>query len=125
MASLSPSQAKGQWAETLACQYLQDHQLTYVTRNYRCRWGEIDLIMRDQTTLVFVEVRYRKNTAHGHALETIHQHKQRKLIRAATHYLMSLHQYDKVPCRFDVVGVHLVTEHPQFHWVKHAFYLPE
>jgi len=61
----------GQQTEQLACEYLQKHRLKLVTKNYRCSRGEIDLIMRDQHSLVFVEVRYRKNINFGTPAESI------------------------------------------------------
>jgi putative endonuclease len=121
MANPNP-QAKGRWAETIACQYLENQQLTCVLRNYRCRYGEIDLIMRDNAILVFVEVRYRRQTSYGTPMETIQYYKQQKIYRAATHYLINTAQYDKVSSRFDVVGIQMAGTTPQINWIQHAFY---
>ena len=70
----------GQQAELLACQYLQQYKLKLITKNYHCRRGEIDLIMQDKKTLVFIEVRYRKNDRFGSALESVNYKKQAKIM---------------------------------------------
>ncbi len=93
---------KGQIAEHRACQYLQRQGLTLVEKNYRCRKGEIDLIMQDKNQLVFVEVRYRKHEHYGTAVDTVDKNKVKKLILTAHHYLIK-RRLD-VPARFDVVG---------------------
>jgi putative endonuclease len=83
------SRQRGQWAEAIAAAYLKAQGLRELKRNYRCPAGEIDIIMQHQTTLVFVEVRYRANDRYGHALETIIPRKQRRLLKAAWHYLQT------------------------------------
>jgi len=106
----------GRDAEQLAFEYLRRHGLTKVERNYRCRFGEIDLIMRDGQTLVFVEVRMRASGSFGGAPESIDAHKQRKLLSAARHYIGSI---GKIPdCRFDAV---LLNGDSQVEWIKNAF----
>ncbi len=95
----------GEKSELRAEQFLRQQGLTLVTRNYRCKLGEIDLIMRDGEHLVFVEVRFRKHRHYGSASETVGYHKQRKLIRTAQYYLL-MHPNLDVPCRFDVVALH-------------------
>lgn len=96
---------RGEHAEHQARQYLESHGLTFVESNYRCPPGEIDLIMSDRHTIVFVEVRYRKDQSHGGALESIDARKQHKLRAAALHYLQHRHGTAEVPCRIDVVLV--------------------
>ena len=109
----------GDAAEQAALQYLQQAQLRLLVRNYRTPGrggGEIDLIMRERDgTLVFVEVRQRKNAAHGGAAASIGTVKQRRIVLAARHYLMRLNQLP--PCRFDVV----LLEQGQITWLKAAF----
>ncbi|MCW9022255.1 MAG: YraN family protein, partial [Sedimenticola sp.] len=78
---------KGNEAEQLAQRYLEQRGLRTLERNYRCKMGEIDIIMKDQDSLVFVEVRYRKQNAFGSAAESVTTTKQKKIIRAAYHYL--------------------------------------
>ncbi|NWG87203.1 MAG: YraN family protein [Hydrogenophilaceae bacterium] len=105
----------GAAAEDRAAEYLQRQGLKLVARNYRCRQGEIDLILREGTTLVFVEVRSRASSAFGGAAASITQAKQAKLIRAAQHYL-SL-QSSLPACRFDAV----LIDGNDLQWLKHAF----
>ena len=100
---MTDRQALGREAEARAEAILLAHGLTLVQRNYRCRGGEIDLVMRDGDALVFVEVRYRRGNSHGGALASVDSHKQRRLIIAARHYLMTSRWAG--PCRFDVVGI--------------------
>lgn len=97
------SQATGSAAETAALGLLQGSGLTLVERNYRCRRGEIDLIMRDADALVFVEVRYRRHGGFGGPLASIDGRKQQRLLAAARHYLAQTRW--EGPCRFDVVGL--------------------
>jgi putative endonuclease len=104
----SRSTIKQQWgdkAERLACEFLEKQNLLLVTRNYRCRAGEIDLIMRDRDVWVFVEVRYRKSATFGTAIESVNYAKQQRLIRAANYYLQGARLAEKVPCRFDIVAL--------------------
>ena len=108
----------GASAEDIACTYLQKRGLRLVTRNFRCRSGEIDLIMRDGEDLVFVEVRYRKQDAFGSAAETISAGKKARIIRTASYYLQR--QPLEPPCRFDVVAVRGVTTR-SIEWIRDAF----
>lgn len=103
----------GAHAEQLACAKLKQKGLDLVTRNYHCRYGEIDLIMRDGPTLVFIEVRQRRSSAYGGAAASIDQIKLSKLVRSAQHYL-GTHYADQLPlCRFDVVAL----EGDRMHWL--------
>ncbi len=114
----TPKQIQGDMAEQSVCEFLEKQQLRRVTQNYRCRVGEIDLIMRDSDTLVFVEVRYRTNPAYGSALESVTYAKQQRLIRAAQYYLQQKRLTEKVRCRFDVV---VVQPDSPIEWIKNAF----
>ena len=105
----------GKQAENLAADFLQRQGLRLVERNYRCRMGEIDLIMDDLATRVFVEVRLRRNRNFGGAAESITQGKQGRLIRAAQHYLQQLPK--QPPCRFDAV----LLDGLKIEWIKDAF----
>ena len=104
-------------AEQVAATYLQQQGLTLITRNYHCRFGEIDLIMRDGKTLVFVEVRMRSSASFGGAGMSITSSKQQKLTRTAEHYLQ---QHGSAACRFDVV---LMTKPSteNIEWMRNAF----
>ncbi|MBL1321592.1 MAG: YraN family protein [Methylophaga sp.] len=114
----------GKQAEELASQYLQKQNLTLIDQNYHCRRGEIDLIMQDQHTLVFVEVRYRKNARFGSALESINHKKQAKIITTAEHYLLQSKD-DYFDCRFDVIAIMPIhnSDKPEITWIKNAFQL--
>lgn len=113
---------KGNWAENLAYEYLKLQGLKYVTKNYLCRMGEIDLIMRQKEILVFVEVRFRSNRSYASPSQSISVTKQRKLIRTAQHYLKRYGLIGAAICRFDVVGIELVeNSQPNIEWIKNAF----
>ena len=106
----------GRDAETRAEAMLKRAGLKTVTRNFRCRGGEIDLVMRDGEHLVFVEVRYRSHSDFGGAAGSIGTKKQRRVILAAGHFLQSSRWSG--PCRFDVVAF----EHGHDgHWIRDAF----
>lgn len=113
------SKALGDSAEAEALAFLQQHGLRLVQRNYRTPGrggGEIDLIMQEKDgTLVFVEVRQRKGTAHGGAAASVGAIKQRRIIFAARHYLLRVHPWPA--CRFDVV----VVEPSGLQWLQAAF----
>jgi putative endonuclease len=109
---------KGDDKERLAEEYLVAKSFTLIERNFLCKGGEIDLIMKDQEYLVFIEVRYRKNNDFGGALESITAGKQRKLRRAAEFYLLQQFGNSPPPCRFDVIGIERQDE---LVWIKNAF----
>ena len=117
-ASRSASVTAGAGAEDTACRYLENRGLSLVARNYRCPMGEIDLIMRDEKDLVFVEVRYRRCDDYGSAAESISAAKQTRIITAATHYLQRLPA--EPPCRFDVVAIGGKASY-RIEWIKDAF----
>jgi len=106
----------GEDKERLACSYLEGRGLRLLERNYRSRRGEIDLVMREADTLVFVEVRFRASTRFGTPAETIDIHKQRRLAAAAAHYLQR--KPTNLPCRFDVVALSGTS---RIDWIRDAF----
>ena len=112
---LSPT-SKGELQELEALKLLQRAGLELLSRNFRTRSGEIDLIMKDKDTLVFVEVRYRKSIHYGDGADTVTRQKQQRLTKAAQAYLQQ-HHYQG-PCRFDVVA--LSSQHSP-DWIKNAF----
>ena len=117
------AQQIGQQAEQFALDQLIKAGLTEVQRNFYCRCGEIDLIMRDNSTLVFVEVRFRKSAHFGSGAATVTLTKQRKLLKTAHFYLQ---RYRQLPnCRFDVIDVSYLAggEARNFcvDWIKDAF----
>ena len=104
--------------ERKALRHLVKHGLKLITKNYSCRYGEIDLIMHDNTEVVFVEVRWRKNSRFCHPAETVNAAKQLRLHRTALHYIKRYNV--DAPMRFDVVGIEN-NHHPT--WIKDAFAL--
>ena len=110
----------GQQAEQLAKQHLENQGFILLEKNFYSRMGEIDLIMRDADTTVFVEVRYRKSGSHGLPLETITQTKQRKIKLTAQSYLAK-HSLENIACRFDTVGLSGNITSPAIEWIKNAF----
>lgn len=111
--------AQGTAAETLALCYLEARGLTLETRNFRCRGGELDLIMRDGEHLVFVEVRSRHDARYGVPAESVTRTKQQRLVRAATRYLQC--RPSDQPCRFDVVAILQSEDTPHIEWIQDAF----
>lgn len=120
----APASNRGQAGEQLAREYLNSQGLALVTTNYRCRRGEIDIIVRDGDTLVFVEVRLRSNPRFAGAADSVDARKQRRLIAAAEHYLLHQHGDNPPPCRFDVIALTPATEQPagyRIEWLQDAF----
>lgn len=109
----------GEHYEQLAAEYLSRQGLILIEKNFSIRGGELDLIMNDNGTLVFVEVKYRKNQQHGHAAEMVTRTKQRFLIRTANvwmkHQHLNIHTTD---FRFDIVAIHNSGHHIE--WIKNA-----
>ena len=112
---LTPAQATGGEAESQAARFLERHGLHIVTRNYRTRQGEIDLVAMDGDVLVFVEVRLRSGGYFGGAAASITPRKQARIIAAAGHFLLRFR--DPPRCRFDVV---VLQEGPP-RWLRGAF----
>ncbi len=122
--SRTSRQVSGQRGEADAERWLKRHGLETVERNYRCRAGEIDLVMvhrdtADGDVLVFVEVRLRAPGALVDAVETVDRNKQQRLARAARHFLMSFPAWEAHACRFDVVAINDPDEKPN--WIANAF----
>lgn len=113
--------AHGQTVEQAACRYLQQQGLAWIESNFNSRGGEIDLVMSDKDTLVFVEVRFRKTDFFGSPLESITVSKQKKLLRTAQLYLLVHRQWQNRPCRFDVVAARPGESGLQFEWIQNAF----
>ncbi len=103
--------------EELAAGYLTEHGLRILERNYRTRFGEIDLIADDGGTLVFAEVKYRRDASKGMPEESVGPQKQNVIRRQAQAYMAVKGLNDMTPCRFDVIGV-LGSE---IRWIRNAF----
>ena len=115
------SREQGDAAEQQAKRHLEGQGLCGVAQNFSGRFGELDLIMRDGDTLVFVEVRYRRSSQFGGAVASIDARKQRKLIATAQGYLQQ-HPHDG-PCRFDVIAIGEGANGVE--WLQNAFELSE
>lgn len=113
----SPPASPGAQAEALAAIFLERHGLSILERNHRCRGGEVDLICRDGSSVVFVEVRLRNTNAHGGAAGSITPAKRRRLILAARHWLAGR---PEMPSRFDAVLLDRLDANA-IEWVKNAF----
>lgn len=113
---------KGRLAENRALDYLTDSGLRLITRNYRCPLGEVDLIMMDQNTTVFIEVRSLKNTRTMNVVETIDIKKQKRIIQTSEHYLQVNSKKNNPYCRFDVICITGSIESANIEWIKDAFY---
>ncbi|WP_420996068.1 YraN family protein [Cupriavidus sp. 30B13] len=117
----STTQARGARAEARALAYLERQGLALVVRNYRCKGGEIDLVMREADgTLVFVEVRERASRAFGGAAASVTPAKQRRILLAAAHFLAAREADAPGPdagCRLDVVAL----EPGRLEWIRGAF----
>mgnify|MGYP003435242025 FL=1 len=118
--------AKGAQVEALAREYLQSHGLIPVAANANYRGGEIDLVMRDDATLVFVEVRFRRSagtatTGFGGGAASIDAAKRRKIVHAAERFLAAHREFARMPCRFDVIDASGDADAPNFVWLRDAF----
>ncbi|WP_420554973.1 YraN family protein [Neptuniibacter marinus] len=111
----------GKDAEKLAEKYLHTQKLKLLSRNFSCRFGEIDLIMQDGQTIVFIEVRYRNTKKYGGAAASVTPIKQAKIVKAAQLYLSQQPRLANKECRFDVIAFEYdaAPSHPL--WYKDAF----
>lgn len=113
------ARARGAAVEQAAAAWLASRGLVLVAHNQYAKGGELDLVMRDGETLVFIEVKHRADTRHGHPLEMVTATKQRRLIKAARFYL---HRNGlSCPCRFDVIAATGHVPDLDFTWVQAAF----
>ena len=115
-------QQSGKDAESQALKHLQQQGLRLLAQNWLCKRGELDLVMLDGDTVVFVEVRYRQHTQWGGALGSIDARKRQKLILAAQYFLQRESRWANYPCRFDVVAIDGATgTAPLLNWLRNAF----
>jgi putative endonuclease len=121
----SVTQSVGEYAETRALAHLEARGLDLISRNFRCRIGEIDLVMRDAGCLVFVEVRYRKAGQLGRlasAAESVDRRKQKKLLAAASVFIARHRQFRNFTVRFDVVALDgRSRDKIRLQWLRDAF----
>lgn len=113
--------AAGDVFESRACETLERAGLKLLARNFNTRYGELDLVMLERTTVVFVEVRYRKTASHGDAATSVTISKQSKLIKTAQQWLVQHPKYAQRPCRFDVMSYDGPLETVRNEWLRGAF----
>ncbi len=113
--------AAGALCEDLALKHLHRHGLKLIERNFSCRLGELDLIMRSDSCLIIAEVRYRKNLQYGGAAATVSHTKQQRIIRATQTYLQKHPQLKQLPVRFDVIAMSGELTAPKIEWLENAF----
>lgn len=113
---------KGVLTEDIAKSYLINQGLVFIDKNVHCRQGEIDLVMQDETTYVFIEVKYRKSNRFGGAIAAITHSKQQKIKHCVSFFLnkKNLNEYN-TPCRFDVITLEGDISQPEINWLKNAF----
>ena len=112
----------GAYWEKTAESFLRTQGLVLLQRNFSSRFGEIDLIMKDDQTLVFVEVKYRRNDHHGSGAEAVTFHKQGRISRTAAWYLAKNPDRAEWVCRFDVISIDPKKRDQGINWIKSAFY---
>lgn len=116
--SLRPSTKEtGTKAEDLACEHLKKRRIEILSRNFRSRFGEIDIIAKEKNCILFVEVKFRKSNTHGEPFESVTHLKQRKIIQTAQYYLMQHDNFTDFDYRFDVISIH----DKRVTWLKNAF----
>ena len=113
-------QSLGKIGENLACTELERRGYAILARRYRRGGGEIDIIARDGATIVFVEVKARDGRAFGDGAEAVTPYKRRRIVHAATDYLVRNFRHD-CACRFDVVSIHLTGGEPEIEVIQNAF----
>jgi len=111
----------GNVTEGIALHHLIENGLTLITQNFNVRLGEIDLIMKENNTIVFVEVKYRKNTNYGYPEETVTVKKQKKIRSTALLFIAKNSQYKNFQPRFDVVALLPNGSSMSINWIKNAF----
>ena len=122
MARAEPDRrARGDAVEAAALRFLEANGLRLLARNASARGGELDLVMADGATVVFVEVRYRADAAFGGGAASVDARKRRKLVRAAQVWLLRHPRHANAPCRFDVMAASGDPATPAFDWLRDAF----
>jgi putative endonuclease len=113
--------ADGARYEDIALAHLERAGLALIARNYHCRYGELDLVMRERDVVVFVEVRYRSASAFGDGVDSVGAAKRAKLVRAAGAFLADHPRLAGAACRFDVLAIGGATDAPSIDWLRNAF----
>jgi putative endonuclease len=121
---MGKAQKVGKTGESIAVSYLQSQGLNILERNFRAHRGEIDIIAREEETLVFVEVKASTGGAFGEPLTWVNRRKKHKIARTAEAYLLA-HSRPDVECRFDVIAVSIRSNGHDIKHIKNAFWLEE
>lgn len=103
--------------EQAAAVFLQSGGYNIIKQNYYCRYGEIDIIAEENGYIVFIEVKYRKNTTSGSPEEAVNGKKRQRIRQAALDFLIKNYRTEEIPCRFDIVAI----TGSQIHLIKDAF----
>lgn len=119
--TLTSKQSGSQWEKT-AESFLQSHGLKLLQRNFSSRFGEIDLIMEDEKTIVFIEVKYRSDNQHGSGADAVTFQKQGRISRTAAWFLAKNPRRAEQFCRFDVISINPFKKDQGINWIKDAFY---
>jgi putative endonuclease len=112
---------RGAALEAIAERWLSARGLHSVAKNFRCKAGEIDLVMRDGTQLAFIEVRFRSSDRYGSAAESVTAAKQRRLVQAAQVFIETHPQWRNCSCRFDVLAGGMAAGAIEWQWLRDAF----
>ncbi len=112
----------GEKGEGLAIKFLRKKGYRIIHKNYRTPIGEIDIIAKDEGTLVFIEVKTRESIEYGLPFEAVNKVKRKKISDVALLYLKRLKEIP--PCRFDIVSIHYEKGKPEFEVIKDAFEIP-
>jgi putative endonuclease len=115
------ARSRGALFEDLALAHVQAAGLVLVERNFLCRHGEIDLVMREGEVVVFVEVRYRRGGGFGDGIDSVGAGKRARLVRAASAWLAAHPRMASHPCRFDVLAIGGDAGAPAVDWRRNAF----
>ena len=110
--------------EDIALAHAQRGGLQLIARNFNCRYGELDLVMRDREVIVFLEVRYRRSKGFGGALDSVGAAKRDRLSKAASLFLQANPALGRQPCRFDVMAIGGTPDSPSIDWQRNAFDTP-
>lgn len=107
--------------EDIALAHARNQGLTLIERNFNCRFGELDLVLREGNVVVFLEVRYRKSQQFGGAMQSIGAQKRERLLKAASLFLQAHPELSRLACRFDVMAIAGTTQQPEINWQRNAF----
>lgn len=115
------TKSAGAEVERAALAHLTAAGLECLATNFSCRSGEIDLVMREKKCLVFIEVRYRRDSRYGGGSATVTREKQRRIARTAEYFRLQNPDLRALPCRFDVIAASGALQQPALEWIRDAF----